>query len=588
MHSRDRSRSSSLVPSGKRSGREPAIGRERPGLLPVPGLVILALTTCVLALMVVGCGGEPASEDGGAEGSADAATAAPEEPRRGGTAVLGGRDPVPSLNPLTTDGYLPLQIEQHVLFTTLVRYDSSYAVRPYLARSWEFSEDSTSVVFHLRDDIRWHDGEPTTAEDVAFTFRTAKDPEVGFANRNWLAAWEGAEVVDVRTIRFTLRPHAEPLFAWTQLPIVPRHHLEGVAPADLPGHPFGSEEVVGNGPFRFVERAGSDRWVFQSVPDFPEAVGGRPWLERLVYRVVPDPTTLLAELRTGGVDLYLDVPPSQVARVRRASDLRVETRPSRTFTFIAWNPQRPYFAEPELRRALTLAIDRDALLRAVRSGLGTPASGPVGSWHWAHDPSWTPPPYAPDSARAILERAGWRDGDGDGIREKDGRAFRFELVTNPNPVREDIAVIVQSQLEAVGVRAEPRIMEPAALGAAVTSPQRRYDAAILGFEQDPVIDEREMWSCDAVGQPFQFTSYCDPALDPVLDSIPVTTDREMRRRLIRRYHEELARGQPVTWLFFEQVADGVRSRLRGVEPDSRGEFAGVRDWWLRPATVSVR
>jgi peptide/nickel transport system substrate-binding protein len=532
------------------------------------------VATCALGILA-GCGLD--------EGSVDEPALRPvqEAERYGGTAVVGGRASIGTLNPLVSTDFEAAQLQKHALFTTLVRYDGEASLTPYLAESWELNRDSTQIVFRLRRDVSWHDGSPTTARDVAFTFGRVKDPNVAFPNRGWFDLWEAAEVVDPHTIRFVLRPHADFMFGWSQLPIVPEHVLRDVPPDELTRHPFGTDELVGNGPFRFSERT-ADAWSFVANPEFPDELGGRPYLERLVYRVVPDPTTLLAELRTGAVHIYLDLPPSQIETATADADIEVITRPSRSYTFIAWNSRRAPFGDPVVRSALTLAIDREQLVAAVRNGLGTVTAGPLGPWHWAYDPSAAPLPFAPDSAGGLLDRAGWRDADADGVRERDGEELRFEIVTNPNPVRQDIAVIVQSQLAAVGVAAEPRTMESAALGAAVTSPERRYDAAILGFEQDWVLDDRDLWACERIGQPWQFTSYCDPDLDLVLDSLPRALERGERRRLYRRYNDIVRRDQPFTFLFFETVADGVRRELGGLELDARGELASVRGWWIHP------
>lgn len=532
------------------------------------------LAAAVAAGSVGGCvGDEPASREDGA---------APEAERSGGTAVVGGRAPVATLNPLTATDYVAFQLQRHVLFTTLVRYDSAQRVRPYLARSWELSADSTEIVFRLRPDVEWHDGRPTTARDVAFTFRRAKDPDVPFPNRAFFDLWRDVEVVDDTTVRFTLQPHAGFLFGWTETAIVPEHILEGVPPADLASHPFGTAEPVGNGPFRFVERRGTDVWIFEADPGFPEALGGRPYLDRLVYRVVPDATTLLSELRTGGVHYYMDVPPAQAGRIETDAATRAVTHPSRIVTFIAWNTRRPPFDESAVRRALTLAIDRGRIVEAVRDGLGVVASGPVGPWHWAHDPAWEPLPHAPDSARALLDAAGWRDLDGDGIRERDGEPLRFQLLTNENPVRESIAVIVQDQLRRVGVAAAPRIRETASLAATVTGPGRAFDAVILSFTQDWELDDRDQWACERRDRPFHFSGFCDPALDADLDSIPLARDRETRERLYRRYHETIAREQPYTYLYYDITAAGLRRELHGARPDARGDLVTVREWWLEP------
>jgi len=500
----------------------------------------------------------------------------------GGTLVVGGRTSIPTLNPLVSTDFEPAQIQKHVLFTTLVRFDADYRLQPYLAESWELNRDSTQIVFHLRRDVQWHDGLPTTAHDVAFTFEKVKDPDVAFPNRGWFDLWEAAEVVDPFTIRFVLQPHADFLFGWSQLAILPEHVLGDVSARDLAGHPFGTSEPVGNGPFRFVDRQGSDRWVFEANPEFPGELGGRPLIDRLVFRTVTDATALLAELQTGGVHFYLDLPPAQMERVAAEPSLQVVTRPSRSYTFIAWNSKRPQFVLPAVRKALAMGMNRQGLIDAVRNGLGTVTAGPLGPWHWAYDPAPEGLLYAPDSARALLERSGWRDEDGDGVRERNGTELRFELVTNPNQVRQDISVILQSQLAEVGAAVELRTMENAALGPAITSPERRFDAALLGFEQDWVMDDRDLWSCDRIAEPYQFSGYCNPALDLLLDSIPRTLDRDLRRLQYRRYNATIVLDQPFTFLFFETVAAGLRRELQDVRLDARGDLAGVQEWWIHP------
>ncbi|MGH7541301.1 MAG: ABC transporter substrate-binding protein [Gemmatimonadota bacterium] len=544
-----------------------------------PGRIVRSLVLGA-ALAGFGCGGEAG------EGKASGAPALPDVPeaaRYGGTAVVAGAAAVATMNPAATVDALAASLQKHVLLMTLLRYDERLEPRPYLAWAWELNADTTQVVFHLRDDVRWHDGRPTTARDVAFTFRRLKDPETGFPNRDWFDGWEGAEVVDDHTIRFALRAHAGFLYGWTQLPILPEHRLRDVPPSALASHAFGSEPM-GNGPFRFVERVANDRWVFEANEAFPAGLGGRPYLDRLVYLAVPDETTLLAELGAGGVHLLCDLPPSQAERVRADPALELHTFPSRSYAFIAWNGQRPVFRDARVRRALTMAIDRQGVVDAVREGLGRVANGPIGPWHWSYDSARAPLPYAPDSAHARLEAAGWVDADGDGVREKDGREFRFELLTNERGTNGDIAQIVQSQLAAVGVHATLRTRESNSLAAAITSPERRFDAVILAWTPDFQVDDRELFSCDAIGRMYQFASYCDPALEPTLDSIPRALDRTARHRLYRRYSEALSHGQPFTFLFFFTDASAVRRELMGVSFGTRGPLASVHGWWIHPSS----
>jgi len=528
-----------------------------------------------LALMAAGCGGERAA----APSAVDPADV-PEAERYGGTVVVGGLGEIQTMNAFVSSDYMTDQVQAYVLFMTLLRYDERLDPAPYLARGWEVSPDGNEVVFELRTDVRWHDGTPTTAYDVAFTFDRVKDPDVPYPSRSSFDHWETAEVLGPHRIRFTLRPHADFLNGWTALPIMPRHILKDVPPAELATHPFGTSEPIGNGPFRFVEHRPGDRWTFEANPDFPEELGGRPYLDRLVYRVIPNETTLFAELRSGGVHMYVRVAPELVEQVIEDPELRLVAFPFPNYSFIAWNSRRPFFEHAAVRRALTMAIDREEIVEAVRHGLATPAAGPVGPWHWAYDSARRPLPHLPDSAAVLLERAGWVDSDGDDVREKDGVRFSFELATNESRERRSIAELVQRYLANVGVEARPRVREHQSLVADVTSPERRFDAFLLSWQQGFVLDERDQWACDRIGRPLQFTSYCNPVLDAVMDSIPRSTDRTDQGRLLRRYNELLANDQPFTFLYVERRADALRRSLQGVAPDFRGELADVRSWWL--------
>ncbi len=506
--------------------------------------------------------------------------------RYGGTAVVGGSKDIETLNSLVSTDVIARQHEIHVLFMTLVRLADApeHPYVPYLAESWELNSDSSLITFHLRRDIAWHDGEPTTAHDVAFTFERAKNPEVPFPNRGDFDLWEEVEVLDDYTIRFHLRPHTEFLYGWSQLAIMPRHILAEVEPGELATHPFGTSEPVGNGPFMFVERVPGDRWVFKANDAFPPELGGRPYLDRLVYRVIPAEATLLAELRTGGIDMYPDMPPTMAVRLLDDQSIAIDSTVTSGYAFIAWNSKRPFFRNRQVRRALTMAIDRGAIVRAAREGMGSVATGPVGPWHWAYDTSWTPLPFSPDSAAVLLAAAGWVDRDGDGIRDRNGVPFRFDILTNESAVRRDMAVMVQSDLAAIGVDAQPRAREPASLAAAVTSPERRYDAVLVVWVRDVAkIDDRDLWSCDRIGNPWQFTSYCNRDLDPVLEAIPITMDRRRQGELIRRYHELVVADQPYTFLYYEIRTVGVRRSMKGVDIGIRGDWVSVIDWWILPA-----
>ena len=529
--------------------------------------------------------GSTACGDGDEAGSAGPAARpdVSEAERYGGTVVVAGRTDIASMNAFTALDFESAQHQAHLLFVTLLKADPREEPLPYLARSWSFAEDSTSVTFELERGLAWHDGEPVTAQDVVFTFEAVRNPAIGYRDRPHFDAWEGVELLDEHTLRFTVRPGANLFYGWTRLAIMPEHILGDVPPAELATHPFGTRAPVGNGPFRFVERVPGDRWVFEANPEFPDELGGRPYLDRYVYRVIADDATQATALRAGEVDLLTTASTSSIRRLAADTAIRLIPYDDRDYSFIAWNPRRPLFAEPEVRRALTMAIDRQGIVDAVLEGEGTVGVGPVGPWHWAFDSTNAPLPHAPDSARAVLAAAGWADGDDDGTLERDGRPFRFTMYVTPRDTWRSVATIVQSNLRDVGIEMEIEVREVSSLQPLVTSPDRRFDAFMLAWVPDQTLEDRAMWACDQMAHPVHFSSYCNPALDAVLDSLLLVIDREVYSGLVDRYNEILEADQPYTFLYYPAHRAAARVELRGVEMDARGNWVSVMDWWLEPS-----
>ncbi|NIR45489.1 MAG: hypothetical protein GWN99_13865 [Gemmatimonadetes bacterium] len=526
--------------------------------------VLLALTACG--------GGEVASDD----------AVLPDSLRRGGTVVTAYHAEASSMNHFSSVDDNALELQSFVLFTTLVRYDAELRPVPYLARDWETRQtrDGLVLTFRLRDDVDWHDGRPTTAYDVEFTFDRIKDPATAYPQSSLLALYDSAVVVDSFTIVFHLQRHPGFIDPWTIITPMPRHVLGDVPPAELAHHPFGSVSPLGNGPFRFVEHRPGDRWIFEANSDFPEPLGGRPNIDRLIYRVIENPTTRLGELLDGEVDIYISVEPSQVEAIEGHPHRRVIAYPTRAYTFVNWNERRPFLQDARVRRALTMGIDRQQIVDVVRDGYGVLAKGPVPPFHWAHHEELEPLPHDRDGARALLDSAGWIDTDGDGVRQKDVVEASIELRTHPNPTREDIMALVQSDLAKIGVEARLRVQEAQSLRRDITSSERPFDAFVLGWQADFRLDDRIIFACSQIDGPFQWASYCNPRVDEILDQVTRMEDRSQALPLWHEYQEIIQWEQPYTFLYYDVRPNGVRDRVRDVTMDIRGTFINVQNWWL--------
>jgi len=514
----------------------------------------------------------------------------PEDDRYGGTAVVAA---VAELD-VGMNGFAPVEsaASLHQMFVnlmTLIQYDEDLEPTPYLAESWDVSEDLTQLTFHLRNDVYWHDGELTTADDVAFTFLRASDPLTGFPNlgffHDYLPGEAGVEVVDSFTVRFNFqRPHADFMDPWRTVAIMPEHLLGEVPQEELVLHPFGTVCPVGNGPFRFVDHIPNERWVFEANPAFPEGLGGRPYLARYVYRSIPEHPTLLAEFLTGGVDVYVALLPNHAARIRGEEDFEVRSFPYRSAFFAGWNSRIPKLSDSRVRRALTVGTNRAQILQGLRDGKGVVANTGVPRTHWAFDSTLADSlPYDPEQARSLLAEAGWEDLDGDGIRENaTGDPLQIEVIYNTNQERQEVAEIMQAQLRDVGVDIRPRALEMGTFIDLLVSPERNFEGFLVSWEAEFRLDERDLFHSEAVDGDFAFSGIQDDELDRYLDTLQLIPNRDEAMATWSAYQLRLVQLQPYTFLYYPDRQNGINRRLRNVEMDVRGDWMNIREWWIAP------
>ena len=517
----------------------------------------------------------------------------PSDPRYGGTVVVGSIGEIADgMNSAVSTDYSSTQHQQFVNLMSLINYDDQVNARPYLAESWELSPDGRSITFHIRQDIYWHDGERTDAHDVAFTYEVVTDPLTAFPNAafwdHYVKGPEGVEIIDDFTIRIQLEPHAEFLDPFRTVGILPEHLLGDVPHQELAQHPFGEQCPVGNGPFVFVEHRAQDRWVFEANPAFPAALGGRPFVDRYFYRIIPEQTTLLTELLTENVDVYLAPRPDQAQDILDEPNLQLLAYTFRNYIFVGWNSRRPQLADPRVRRAITMATNREEIVQATLLGYGRVAQSSVPPFHWAYEQESVPVlEYDPDAARALLDEAGWRDRDGDGVRESaDGTRLSFSIKYNTgNQQRQDVAEIMQSQLAQVGVEARPQVVEWATLLQQINTPELRdFDGVVMGWVTEFKLTDMDLFHSARIDQPYAWSGTQNPELDRLLEVLSVTVDREEAKTLWQEYQAVLVEEQPYTFFYFPDRLDGVNRRVQGVVMDARGEWVNIKDWYLDPAS----
>jgi peptide/nickel transport system substrate-binding protein len=451
--------------------------------------------------------------------------------RRGATVLFASGADLQSINPLLTVHPLARQVQRYLLLTTLARYDSTLTPRPYLARGWEWSADRTGLTFHLENTLRWHDGHPTTARDVAWTLEAARDPETGYPRSNELAGLASARATDDSTVVLKFRsPQASFPDLLTDLAILPAHLLGAVPHAALRQAGWNAAPV-GNGPFRFVSHEPNRRWVFAADSSFPRALGGPPKLHRFTVVVVDEPTTKLAALVSGELD-FAGIQPAHAEFVRRDPNLEVVSYPLLMTYGIVFNTGRPPFNRLAIRSALNRALDRDELVEGYIYGFGTPAEGPV-------------PPSAPNYLPIAAT--------GPSTVEPQTERIGFELLTVGSG-EAALEQMVQARLRSAGFDLTIRQLELSAFLARVYR-SHDFDAAVLGTPGDLGL------------------GYLTPLA--ALAGIKVPADPATAQRLF-------ADSLPVAFLYHARGLQGMNRRVHGVTMDLRGELPTVHDWWVRP------
>jgi peptide/nickel transport system substrate-binding protein len=534
-----------------------------------PGPGLLACLPALAALVALACGGAPA----------------PDTPSAGRTTLVSASlSDLQGLNELVAaDARFTGEILEQ-MFLRLFEEQPDFehhppTFAPSLAESWSLSPDGLELTVRLRPGLVWSDGVPITAEDVRFTHAAQTSPEVAWSYAFAKDSIAAVEVVDPLTVRFRLRE----AYATALLDV----NEGGILPAHVWGRlPFAEwrrqadwfrQNLVVSGPFILDSWTPSQEVVLRRNPRYHRS--GLPRLERVVVRIVPDQANQMAQLLGGQLDFVFGVAPARTAELAGRSDIALRAYWNRQYDFICWNTRRPLFADPEVRRALTLAIDRQALVDALWHGHARVSNSPILSTVWAYDRTLVPWPHDPAEARRLLAARGWADRDGDGVLDRDGERFAFELTTNGgNRIRSDAAVMIQAQLAKVGIEARPRTLDGNTLNEITTS--HRFDATLSGWGIDTSLDLRFAFHSAESEGGYNFGGYANPEVDRLIDEVRRQRDLAAAKPIFDRLQQILHREQPYTFLWEPQRISAARAELRDVQSNALATYFHLEEWWF--------
>jgi peptide/nickel transport system substrate-binding protein len=459
-----------------------------------------------------------------------------------------------------------------LVYNGLVKYDKNIQLVGDLARSWDISHGGLVITFHLRKNVRWHDGQPFTADDVLFTYQKLRDPKVHTPYSSDFEDVESVRALDPYTVQVTYKKIFAPGLASWGMGIVPKHVFEN---GDFNTHPA-NRAPIGTGPYRFKEWKTDEYILLEANPDYFE---GKPFIQRYVYRIIPDESVEFLEMRNQTIDT-MDLTPDQYKAYDSIFEHDQRYRyPSFKYIYFGFNLKNDLFKDKRIRQALAYAIDRQTMVQGIVLGLGQPITGPFPVTSWAYNSDVKPFPYGPAKADALFAECGWKK-DASGRLMKDGKPFAFTLMTNQgNKVRELCAEVIQQQLKKAGVDVTIRILEWSTFIHQYID-KKNFEAVVLGWQLGLDPDNYAMWhsSQQKEGQ-YNFCGYSNPKVDQWLVEARETFDMKRRKTLYHDIHAQIADDLPYIFLYCPDELVAIHKRFRGPEVAPLGLGWNFREWW---------
>lgn len=545
-----------------------------------------SLVLLCLVVLAAGCGQvaqAPAAPTAQAPEVAPAATAAEAAPAEAPAAPTAAPVAAPAMGGTVTRAITaePTSLDPHAapgsgqnvilpyIFDTLVFKDLDNSIQPYLARSWEIAPDGLAITFVLRDDVTFHDGTPVNAEAVVFTFTRFKEAKTSAGEG--LADMTGVEAVDAFTVRFTFD---EPSAVFLNTLATPYAGIVSPTAVQAMGEAFG-QKPVGSGPFMVAEWQQGTAVVLERNPAYAWSPGviantGAPYLDKVVFSVIPDASTQLAALQAGEVDLIFINSPNHINKLRGDERVTLIETQLNSLVYLGFNGAKAPFDDAKVRQALSHAINKDEILLAALGGSGQAAFAPMAPTLPGFDPGLKQFELGFDAAQAsaLLAEAGFSAG-ADGMLAKDGQPFTVVLLTFARAPNEDVATMIQSQLKAVGVAVEIQQFDTATAAKAATAGE--FDLLLWRYDRNDADVLNVNLHSSRIGSSNRF-GYSNPEVDALLDKAAHELDPAARAQLYVAAQQLIMAEAPWQPLYIPVDVLAIRKQVQGFQLASMGRI----------------
>ncbi|MCS7151359.1 MAG: peptide-binding protein [Endomicrobia bacterium] len=487
------------------------------------------------------------------------------------------------LNPVLASDSASAAINS-LVYNGLVKYDKDLSLIGDLAEKWSISKDGKEIVFYLRKDVRWHDGEKFTAYDVNFTYEKIIDPKVKTPYSSDFELITKCIVIDQYTIKFIYKePYIPALESWG-IGIIPKHIFDN-SKYDFNSHPA-NKKPVGTGPYKFLKWVTDEKIELIANEDYFE---GRPYIQKYVFRVIPDQSVQFLELLNESIDSMNLTPEQFYAYPEFFKNYNKFSYPSFSYTYLGFNLKHPLFKDKKVRQAIAHAINKQEIISGVLLGKGKPATGPFPPQSWAYNEDVKDYEYNLEKAKELLKQAGWKFNIEENILQQevliDGKSknvnFEFTLITNQgNKIRQLVAEIIQQQLKKVGIKVNIQILEWSIFINNYIVP-RNFDAVILGWSLSRDPDQYSIWhSSQREPGRYNFVNYVNPEVDKLLELGRKEYNFDNRKKIYKKIHKIIHRDIPYVFLYYPESMPVVHKRIKNVEVSKIGIGWNFIKWYI--------